>query len=354
MFSVGSILKVCEVPLNRKNIPFVHECHARASVAGRAYSGDLAGEDEAAHYVTGLMVRTYLVSGQWLQPMQFARAYYEAYPKVALGHWPPAFYLIQALWTLIFSAWRESILLLMAVLAASCATLVQRLFSPLIGSVAATAAGLLFLGVPIVRYLSSTVMAELLVLAWTLLALTAYAKYLETERARDSLLFGVFAAMAILTKVNGLALALVPPISILLARKTRLLRRFSFWAPLALVAVSCTPWYLFTLQTAKEGWQGSTSPKFLLATVTLFNLGVIQQQVGTIILALAVLGCYAAVVRFVVMRRATEPRWAVAAATLVATLVFHSLIAPVRDPRHLLPAILMTIFLRPKGSCGIR
>lgn len=314
-----------------------------------AYVADLAGEDEAAHYVTGLMLRAFLISGQWLEPMEFARAYYAAYPKVAIGHWPPMFYLAQAIWTLVFTASRESVLLFMGVLAAGCASVSYRLFSTVLGKTTAAAAGLLFLCVPVVQALSSAVMAEMLVLAWTLLALSAYAKYLDSGRAINSLLFGLLASAAILTKANGLALALVPPLAVLLVRKTGLMRRFSFWVPLAVVAITCAPWYLFTLPAAKEGWQGSKSPKFLLGTVALFNLGAVPQQVGWIALLLATLGCYAMVVRPLLDRRAVDPVWAIAAATLVATLVFHSVIAPVRDARHLLAAILPTIFFAARG-----
>ena len=316
---------------------------------GGAYAADLAGDDEAAHYVTGMMVRTYLASRQWFEPMEFARAYYNAYPKVAIGHWPPVFYLVQALWTLVFTASRESVLLLMAALAAGCATLSYRLFSRLVGSAAAVVCGVVFLCVPVVQYLSSAVMAELLVLAWMLLALSAYARYLDSERALDSFQFGLFAAAAILTKANGFALALAPPLAILLARKTGLIRRLSFWMPLAVVAITCAPWYLFTFGAAAEGWQGSKNPKFLLGTVALFNLKAMQQQAGSCTLVLAALGCYAAVVRPLLDRRAVESVWAVAAATLVATLVFHSVIAPVRDARHLLAAILLALLLAARG-----
>ena len=50
--------------------------------------------------------------------MEFAENYYVHYPEVALGHWPPTFYVVQALWTLPFFASRGSVILLMSVLTA--------------------------------------------------------------------------------------------------------------------------------------------------------------------------------------------------------------------------------------------
>ena len=38
--------------------------------------------------------------------MAFAENYYLHYPEVAMGHWPPGFYLLQAVWTLLFPTQR--------------------------------------------------------------------------------------------------------------------------------------------------------------------------------------------------------------------------------------------------------
>ena len=84
-----------------------------------AYQAEFGGHpDEAAHYVTGLMVHDYLAAGLPGNPMRFAQMYYDHYPKVALGNWPPVFYLIQSAWTLLLTPSRASLLLLMAALEA--------------------------------------------------------------------------------------------------------------------------------------------------------------------------------------------------------------------------------------------
>src|SRR5689334_5000366 len=76
-----------------------------------SHSAELSGyPDEPAHYVTGLMVRGYLVHGWHSFPMRYAEDFYLHYPKVALGHWPPAYYLLQVLWTFVFPTSISSIL----------------------------------------------------------------------------------------------------------------------------------------------------------------------------------------------------------------------------------------------------
>src|SRR2546423_1423416 len=78
-----------------------------------AYRGEFGSEpDEAAHFVTGLCVHDYVAAGFPGNPLGYAKKYYEHYPKVALGHWPPFFYVVQTAWTLPFGASRVSILLL--------------------------------------------------------------------------------------------------------------------------------------------------------------------------------------------------------------------------------------------------
>jgi len=69
-------------------------------VAGAFRSGFGANPDEPAHYVTGLMVRDYVAQLLPGSPIAFAQNYYLHYPAVAFGHWPPMFYVLQALWTL--------------------------------------------------------------------------------------------------------------------------------------------------------------------------------------------------------------------------------------------------------------
>src|ERR1700680_1452483 len=64
--------------------------------AGAYRAGFGAYPDEPAHYVTGLMVRDYILHAVGRPPMRFAENYYLHYPAVAFGHWPPVFYVIQA------------------------------------------------------------------------------------------------------------------------------------------------------------------------------------------------------------------------------------------------------------------
>jgi 4-amino-4-deoxy-L-arabinose transferase-like glycosyltransferase len=62
--------------------------------------------------------------------------------------------------------------------------------------------------------------------------------------ARGSAGFGFWSALALLTKGTGIALALLPPVAILLGRRWEWLRQRFLWQSAALVIALAAPWYL--------------------------------------------------------------------------------------------------------------
>jgi len=211
-----------------------------------AFESEFGGEaDEPAHYVTGLMLRDYIAQGFPGAPLAFARNYYVHYPKVALGHWPPLFYVVQSAWTLAFTPGRASVMLLMAFITALLlAVLYAALRAEFPAGLAAGGAGLL-LSLPIIQQFSRDVMTEMLLALVVLLATLAYGAYLDTERWQAAAWFGIWFALALLAKGTAIHLAWVPPAAILITGRWRLLGRFSFWLPAILVCAIAGPWYLW-------------------------------------------------------------------------------------------------------------
>jgi 4-amino-4-deoxy-L-arabinose transferase-like glycosyltransferase len=140
--------------------------------------------------------------------MVYAEQYYLRYPKVAIGHWPPAFYIAQAAWTLGLGPSRVSVLLLQALLAALTAAVIYNA-AMRHGHAVAAVAGAIFLLLHVTRRYTAMVMAENLLALVSICAALALGAYLETEKPWHSVLFAMFAALAVLTKGTGWALALV-------------------------------------------------------------------------------------------------------------------------------------------------
>ena len=307
---------------------------------GNAFASDLsANPDEAAHFVTGLLARDYLLTFPWPAPMPFALNFYNSYPMVGIGHWPPLFYLMQALWMALFGGSVVSALLLVAVSTAATAAAIIWISQSRVGLPIATALGVIFLFAPVVQKYSREVMAEMPLTLLVVLAALAYAKYLSTERVRDAVWFGLLASAAILTKANGLALALLPPIAIVLARRTRIVSQRSFWIPPVIVAIACGPWYVLTAKMASDGWSASYNPTWLLENPVASNAVDTLGLLGVPIFLLACAGAWIGLTGRDDSATDAEARHQAAAlaALALSTWIFVSVIAPVRNERHLLP-----------------
>ncbi|MFM7101174.1 MAG: ArnT family glycosyltransferase, partial [Verrucomicrobiota bacterium] len=254
-----------------------------------AYRQEFGGHpDEAAHFITALMIHDYLASAAGSHPMRFAERYYEHYPKVALGHWPPVFYVVQAGWMLVWGVSRAAALGLLAVVGVLTARLLAGTVARCCGWVSGLGAALLWLSVPLVQIHTGMVMADLPVTLIMLLAVIALGRFLEAGRARDALAFGVWSGLAILTKGSAMALALVVPSALVLSGRYAVLRRPVLWGSAAVVAVLAGPWTAYFQSVNKEGWADTPWWQFVRQALPYYPR-VLVQQVGVLGIGLAVL-----------------------------------------------------------------
>jgi hypothetical protein len=215
---------------------------------------------------------------------------------------------------------------MMALITTALAFTLSRILRAEFGWGAGAAAGLALIAVPVVQTYTALVMADGLCGLMDFWAIICFGRYLRSERLRDAALFGLFASLSVLTKANGLALALVPPVSILIIRRPDFAKRVSFWLPAGMVAVLAGPWeYLSTRLHlgAVEGARGWS---------TGFAYGpLMAEALGAWLLPFVLAGIYDRVIRpFRV--RAVEGIWAAAAASLVAFWAFHAAVPFVASP----------------------
>jgi len=318
-------------------------CLQILSGAYRAEFG--AYPDEPAHYVTSLMLRDYLVHFHVASPLQFATEYYRHYPKVAFGHWPPFFYVVQAVWMGLFSAARSSVRLQIACTTALLGFGVFREARRLFSMPLAFAAALLTVCLPLVQTYSDEEMSETLLTLTCFWSVIYFARYIRSERQLDSFLFAVFFSLAVLTKGNGWLLAAVPPITLVLTRRLNLLLRTSFWVPLGLIAALCLPWQIMTMRMAERGWEGGSRPNVTYTVGALIEfLGLFPQILGPVLLAfmLVGIGAYVIVPYF---QRSVRAEWAALFSLLLSVWVFHSIVpAGVEDRKLIIAVPAMVLF----------
>jgi Dolichyl-phosphate-mannose-protein mannosyltransferase len=316
-------------------------------VASGAYHAELAGyPDEPAHYVTSLMVREYILHPT-LSPIEFARDYYYHYPKVAFGHWPPFLYVVQALWMLLFSPSRTSVFAELALTTALLAYAVYLEVRRSFGWNAGLLAGFLTICIPLVQTYTDEEMADTLLTLLCFWSAIYFARYVESERWQDSAWFGVFFALAVLTKGSGWLLALIPPVALLLTRKLRLLLRPSFWVSALIVGALCVPWQLITMQMAERGWAGGSQPSVSYTLDALRRFFLILVQIpGPVLFGLIAIGITVSVL-IPMFRESVASRPAVMAALILAVWIFHSLVPAGVEDRKLIiavPALVLFLF----------
>jgi hypothetical protein len=218
--------------------------------ASGAYNGELAGNpDEPSHFTTGVMVYDYLRTSFGSNPVAFAEKFYVRYPKVAIGHWPPVFYGVQALWYLPFGASALSARILMGLIAAATAIMLFACVRRNWGTFTAVLSTALFFCSPLVLQNSSYVMSDLLVTMFCFCAITSFCSFLRTPSSRYSLAFAAWAILAILTKGNAWSLGIFAILAPLFCRKYQCFKDKRYWIAGLLVAALALPFYIVTTKS---------------------------------------------------------------------------------------------------------
>ena len=137
-----------------------------------AYSAEF-GDDEASHYVSGLMIHAYLTTGLSngpLSPFLFLKNFHSHYPLVGIGHWGPVFYIAEALWMLPFGCGRISVLLLSAAVTSAIGLICYVVAAPRVGRTIAMLIALAFVASRVAQEGSAYIMLDAPITMLTLLA----------------------------------------------------------------------------------------------------------------------------------------------------------------------------------------
>ncbi len=300
-----------------------------------AFSNEFGSySDEPAHFVTGLMVGDFIRSGDWVSPVKFAERFYLHYPKVAIGHWGLTFYVVQGVWELVFGATRVSVLLLMAAITSSLAVSVYYLIPRWVSRYIALTLTLFFPCSHVFQITTTSVMCDPLSCLLIFWAAICWGRFLDDSKARYSVAFGVLASLAILTRGDGLLLAFLPPITLLMSRRLDLLATLRFWYPALLVGLICGPWYMATLAMQKNGMTAeSFSAEFVGKAVPYYSREAVNIA-GIFMCILAAFGLAAWKGRAADDQKVKGPFYALAALFLVG-LAFHVLVPARFEERYL-------------------
>jgi hypothetical protein len=317
-----------------------------------AYHIDLSMVGDAAgHYVTSLMIHDYFATALGSNPLDFAIRYYEQYPRVALGHWPPCFYLVQAAVMGLVGRSLVAALVFQAAIAgllgAVSATIASRAHGLLIG----LATGVVVVAQPNILYAVNTVMVDNWLALFTLLSALTWAHYATFPTLSRSVLFAATATAAIMTKGNGFALALLPAFHILFSGQWSLLKRWQTWVAPALIAVVVLPWYVLTYRIVADDFMYQWGLAYARVALPAF-IGMLPASLGWI-----GLGCFLLGATVIIARRRSAPAAGrdgkqvgiSLIATVTAVLVFSFLVPTAITERYLMPLLAPAIIVSVTG-----
>lgn len=299
------------------------------------YSSDLGADpDEPAHAVTSLMVRDYLTTALGQNPLRFAEAYYAHYPKVALGHYPPLYYLVAGVWLLPFRSWAAlGVLQAFQIgLLTATTTALLRTRLPLLAAVFLTIGWSLL---PYLQKLSLMIMSDLQVALLCLWSALAWLRFMQTRDLKWSLAFSFLASAAILTKGSAWSLALLPGLCVLLTGDWKLLVNFRTWAAVLPVALFALPWQLWSSRITERGMTGMTPLQHFQEAVP-FYAETLPRVIGLPFAAL-LLGALVVRITGIAKGRWMPPLHAVLWSLMLATLAVVLLIPAGFTSRYLMP-----------------
>ena len=311
-----------------------------------AYRSDLAGDpDEAAHAVTALMVRDYIAQGGG-SPLAFAQRYYERFPKVALGHYPPGYYIPGALVLLPWCS-PSALIALQAVFAGVLAVMACAFVrSALRGSwMMGVAAAVLAAFQTEMFRTGCHVLADLFLSILVFAAVWCWVAFMRSAAGKGlamSLLFGLMAAMAILTKGSALGLAGVPMLAAILCGRLADLKTARWWASALPVVVLAAPWMLYSVRFTAEGFVNTPLAQFFPRAVA-YYARTIPQEYGWLVAALLVVSLGRLVLDLV--RGSPDAVRGVLWAGWISMQLLIMLVPTGLSPRYLLPGWPFAVIL---------
>ncbi len=321
-----------------------------ALVADAPTSG-LSGADEPAHFMNSYVIARYATDAFGTNPMAFVERFYVHYPKISLGHWPPAFYAAFSPIFLILPATPHTAFAVNLVLCAIPPVLVARMLLPWHGRAAALAGAVLAAATPVALEGNAFFMLDAATSALCLAATTTWIAFAERQTWPRIVWFALLAATAILVKGNGWLVPLVPAFHIALTGRWKLLRSPRPYVAAALALLLVGPWYWLTAGINADGFVYSAGADFAGQALAA-NLGSLPRGLTWLSLVPAAVALHGAWRN----RRTDTQAWSISAGCLsliLATLTLGSIVPVDIIDRYMAPALLGYVVLVVSGMCAL-
>ncbi len=179
-------------------------CVGLAYFLSSPVQGDFWWFDASRHAMNSVFVHDFFAQGGWKDPLRFAKAYYDQYPGINIGFYPPFLYLATAPLLGLFGVSHAVCQAVVSGFAALCAMAGYAWTRPALGRLGACAAGVMLVAVPEMALWGRQVQLDVPAVALLLWGVWALAKWLALPQDRWLWLSALLLGCAMLTRVQTL------------------------------------------------------------------------------------------------------------------------------------------------------
>lgn len=158
--------------------------------------GDFWWFDSSRHAMNGVFLRDLILEGGLSNPVHFARTYYERFPALTLGFYPPLLALSMTPWLMIFGASHAVCQAVIVAYAAAGAFFVYLISARFVDRPSALGCGVAYMFAPIIALWSGQVQPDIPAVSLLLAALHLWLKHRETHRVSFLVAAGIFIGLA--------------------------------------------------------------------------------------------------------------------------------------------------------------
>lgn len=318
----------------------------------QAYSNGFSGSDEPAHFLNAYLVSVYFQHWLGSNPMAVAADFYVHYPKITIGHWPPAYYaLLGLVFTVIPATVKTAFIINLLVSALPSAGVAVALGS-LAGWRAGVIGAVIYAFTPLAIEGQTYFMLDQALAACCIAAAMSWYGFVKRPGWPRAFVFSAFCMLAVLLKGNGWLVVFLPLYYMILTRSFRLLALPYLYGAALVAAIVVVPWYWVTAGISADGFNYKAGLAY--ATTALFsNLSSLVSNLGMASLPLVGIAVFLEYRG----RRLAPMRWEVISVCLslvLATLTLQSLIPVDIVDRYLAPALPAVLVLAMIGIIDFR
>lgn len=303
--------------------------------------------DESAHFLNAYFISDYVRHGLGTNPLAFAQDFYIHYPKLSIGHWPPAYYATIGLLFLLLPANPSTAMVISVVVSSLPALFTALLTNRYVGFSAAIAASVWYITLPTVVHENMFFHIDQALTVAILAAASAWTVFSQRPSIALASATGALISFAVLVKGNGLSLLIFVPLHVLLSGRLYMARNWRTYLIAIFTALAIGPWYAVTAGITAEGANYQAGPVYAFLALS-SNLAVIRENVGVVGIGLAIVGGAGAFLR----RRSDPTLWdwgAACIAIIGSTLLLHSLLPIALAGRYMAPIFPALLFLSVLG-----